>query len=303
MVLLLAASGAIAGVDPGLLGLVMPDAKALAGVQVDQAQASAFGRYLLGQFQAGGDFDKMVAASGFDPRRDLHEVLAATTADNHSLVLVRAVFQPSKITALAIAGGATSSSYRGIEVLTGKNSAQGFAFLDANTAAVGDTAMVKGAIDRRGTGAAFSGPLADKARAVSGANDAWVATLTPFADFAQKALQGAAPQNSVQANALATILQFSGGVRFGGGSVTLNGEALARSPQDAQSLADVLKFLASMAQAGGNDANQAKLGAVLNGAIIAADGPVLRVSLSVPEQQLEDLIKPQPRRAVARVRR
>src|SRR5262249_30087231 len=36
-----------AAVDPTLLGLVMPDAVAVAGVQVEQGQASPFGRFLL----------------------------------------------------------------------------------------------------------------------------------------------------------------------------------------------------------------------------------------------------------------
>src|SRR4051794_7610572 len=56
-----------AAVDPGLLSLMMPDAKAVSGIQVDQSQASPFGRYILSQMAPGADFSKIIAATGFDP--------------------------------------------------------------------------------------------------------------------------------------------------------------------------------------------------------------------------------------------
>ena len=296
--LILAASAAMAGVDPALLGLVMPEAKVVAGAQVDQAQASPFGRYLLGQFQPGADFDKLVAASGFDPRRDLREIVAASMLDNQSLVVVRGVFQPGRIAAMAVAGGATSSSYRGIELLSNLNQdGQSAAFLDASTAIAGTTAQVKAAVDRRMSNTTYSGALADKVRAVSGANDVWVVTQTPIADFLGQRTNGALPPNSPQAGAIGAIQQVAGGLRFGGDAVTLNGEALTRSNQDAQALVDVLKFVVSMVQLNNNNPNAAKLAAALNGATFTADGATLRLTLSVPQQQLEELMKPQPRGA------
>ena len=39
-------SGALPAADPRLLKLVMPDAKVLADVNVDQAKASPFGQYV-----------------------------------------------------------------------------------------------------------------------------------------------------------------------------------------------------------------------------------------------------------------
>ena len=42
---------AAAAVDPALLKLVMPDAKILSGIQVDQSAASPFGQYVLSQMQ------------------------------------------------------------------------------------------------------------------------------------------------------------------------------------------------------------------------------------------------------------
>ena len=44
-------SGALSAADPQLLNLVMPDAKVLAGVNVEQAKGTQFGQYVLNQLQ------------------------------------------------------------------------------------------------------------------------------------------------------------------------------------------------------------------------------------------------------------
>src|SRR3954454_4643447 len=65
--------------DPQLLSLVMPDAKVVAGVNVDQAKTSPFGQYVLSQMQLQDtEFQKLVMLTGFDPTRDVHELLVAT---------------------------------------------------------------------------------------------------------------------------------------------------------------------------------------------------------------------------------
>ena len=45
-------AGLLPAADPQLLNLVMPDAKMLADVNVDQAKASPFGQFVLAQIQA-----------------------------------------------------------------------------------------------------------------------------------------------------------------------------------------------------------------------------------------------------------
>src|SRR5580700_1979973 len=67
--------------DSQLLSLVMPDAKVLAGVNVDSAKASPFGMYVLTQLQSNNtQLQQLIALTGFDPTRDVDEVLAATDA-------------------------------------------------------------------------------------------------------------------------------------------------------------------------------------------------------------------------------
>ena len=42
-------SGVLSAADPQLLNLLMPDAKVIAGVNVDQAKGTQFGQYILDQ--------------------------------------------------------------------------------------------------------------------------------------------------------------------------------------------------------------------------------------------------------------
>ena len=186
LVFLLAAMPAMlveGAVDPALLSLVMPDAKIVAGVQVQQAQASALGQYLMSQIPASADFDKMVAATGFDPRRDLREIVAASPGTKDlGIVVGRGVFQPQRISGMAALSGGTVSNYKGQELIAGKGSMGSIAFLDASTVVLGDTASLKAAIDRRLTGGQPSADLRQRAIEASTRNDAWVVTATPLTD-------------------------------------------------------------------------------------------------------------------------
>src|ERR1035438_3965228 len=160
---------ASAGADPALLALVPPDAKMLVGIQVERTQASPLGKYLLSQVNLDSSTRQTMTAAGFDPTRDLHEILAASGDGLSALLLGRGTFQQAKLSAAAVAAGAVKSTYRGAEVLRldagAKNQAAGsLAFLDATTVAAGDEDAVKALLDRRAAGKPFSGPLTDRAR-------------------------------------------------------------------------------------------------------------------------------------------
>jgi len=298
------APAAFAGVDPALMALVMPDAKVLVGMQVSQAQTSPVGQYLLSQVQIDPNTNRIMTAAGFDPRRDLRELLAASGDNLAGLVVGRGTFQPAKISKAAVQAGAVLSKYRGVDLLTiaetprpaakdnakDKPVAGSFAFLDASTVAAGSAEAVKAAIDRHASGAVFSGQLAEKARQISVANDAWVATLTP-----PPALSNAAQGSQLGPiqNVLQSALQVSAGLKFAATHVTLSAEVLTRSAQDAQSMADLLKFFAGMLQAGrSQDPNAPKGPSLAEATQISSNGPVMHVVISVPEQLMEQFMVP-----------
>lgn len=309
--LLAAAATATAAVDSVLLNLVMPDARILSGIQVDQSVASPFGQYLLTQIQ-GGDaaFQKFILATGFDPRHDLNQVLAATNSDGTStpssvLALCRGTFVPSQILAAAIAQGGVVTTYHGFSIIaapvatltgTGANTASpgtassntAMVFLDGTTAAAGDIASVEAAIDRYLSPTTYSTPLGQKAQAVSVTNQAWFATTTPLSVFLGGKLGGTSLNGVSQNNLLQSVLQASGGVNFGSAAVTVTGDAVTSSSQNAQALVDVLKFLVSMIPS-----SDPKAASLASSATFSVNGATAHLSLSLPEQQIEQLFMPE----------
>ena len=65
--------------DQQLVNMVMPDAKVVAGINVDSARNSPFGSFLLRQAsENNAELQKFIQASGFNPQTDLNEILIAT---------------------------------------------------------------------------------------------------------------------------------------------------------------------------------------------------------------------------------
>jgi len=272
-------------VDPALLNLVMPDAKVIAGVRVSQAQASPFGQFLLSQFSIATQRDKLVQTTGFDPLRDLDEVVVASTGGNSGVVIGKGVFQPGRVTsALGLLGG-QPVTYKGLQLLSGNGTAAGaITFLDASTIAVGQTADLKALIDRKTSGGLYTGTLANSVRDASGNFDAWFVADSPTS------LVGAGmPQNQdLPVRVMQSIKQISGGVRFGGSTINVTADAQTSSTQDAQALVDVFRFLLAMVD------NDPKAAAIAHNIQFAANGSTARVSFEMPEKDAETLFLQRP---------
>jgi hypothetical protein len=280
---LLVSATAGAAVDPKLLGLVMPEAKVLYGVQVQQTLASPFGQFAISHLPQNDAMKHFQAATGFDLQRDLREiVVASSTAGNLGdspdvLVLASGAFAPEKVLALATVIGAKVSDYGGVAMITPpqQRDARVFAFLDSSTIAIGSEAAVRGAIDRHATLAIFSGPLFQKAVDASATHDAWFATVTPLTDLIPAGSTG----GFNPATLLQSVMESWVGVHFDSSGVTLSAEALTHSATEAQGLAGMFMLVSGMVK--GTPA------AMLQNAQVSANGPVMRVILTVPEEDLE----------------
>src|SRR5215472_12570406 len=184
--LVMVGTGLLSAADTQLLDLVMPDAKILAGVNVVLAKTSPFGLYLVAQIQ-GQDkqLQEIEAQTGFDPTRDLHELLLASTGTQphgSGLTLARGTFKPEKIDAAAQYAGGVSESYKGVTIVEDSKRNTGFAFLNANVAIAGDVASVKGAIDRQTRQtlpAMLPAALLVKVNQLSSMEDAWAISEVP----------------------------------------------------------------------------------------------------------------------------
>jgi hypothetical protein len=296
----LAASSAFAAIDPVLLNLAPPNSTALAGIQVDQGLNSSLGQYLLAQLKPNTQLDSFITLTGFDPRRDLKQVLVAAAGtqgvNNHAgLVLGRGVFETSKLSAAVSIGGGTKTTYSGIDIYSSKDDdMNSVAFLDSSTVAIGDATSVKGAIDRFRAGSSVRADLAQRAIDQSNLYQAWFVTTSM--DQLSTGISATAPGSPVPVNALQSILQAAGGLKLGADAVTFGVEAVTRTDKDAQSLVDVVKFFASMIQMNRNtDPNAQRAAAIIDTATITATGTTMRVNVAVPQQDIMQFLNQQPK--------
>ena len=284
---------AASAADPQLLKLLMPDAKVVSGFDVDRVKATPFGQFFLSQLPSDSGFNEMVALSGFDPRRDIHEVLMASPGDaqkKSGLLVVRGTFDTARIATLIQSSGQPVELYKGIGIFgTAKGGpggvSQGAAFLDTSIAVMGDLDSVRGVIDRRNGGGGPGAELTNRIVRTSANQDAWVVSLAPVSAFAP-----AMPDRNIgaalQGDLIKAIEQSSGGVRFGS-VIEINGELTARTSQDASSLADVLKFFMSMAQANA----PAGPAAIIKNLTVSAEANAVKLSVAISEIELESLIR------------
>lgn len=275
--------------DQALLNLVPRDAKMIAGVDAERARNSALGQRVIAGMKDNSDFQNFVAATGFDPRRDLREVIVASEAaqpGGNAIVVARGVFDASRIARFAQEKGAVSSIYQGVEIWRGEghHGDGAVAFLDSSIAVAGPEGAVRAALDRRTAGTAFKGALAARVAEWSAKNDAW---------FVSSSIPVPAADGQRAGFNLESVKEASGGVRFGP-VVEVTAEAIARSDKDAASLADVVRGLAAMVRM-----NQDKTGddllKLLDGMQVTTDGPSLRVSIQLPQELLEKMLD-QPKR-------
>src|SRR5579863_971590 len=145
-------AGTLPAVDQNLLNLVMPDAKVVAGVNVLTAENSPFGQYVISQFAGNANFTVAVTQMGFDPTKDVNEVLTASNGVKGSpsgLAMATGTFNVSAITTAAVTGNVVTETYNGINLLEDTQKAGAVAFLTSTLVVAGDIASVKAAIDRQ----------------------------------------------------------------------------------------------------------------------------------------------------------
>lgn len=283
-----------------LLQMVPSEATVIGGIHVDRTVGSAFGQFVLSQMNTSDrDFQEMIEATGFDPRRDLREVVVAGVSANMErgpgLVLARGVFNGPQIFAAVRAKSGrqgTETTYRGVPILIhgGPKHSAALAIVDGSLALAGNADLVRAALDRR-AGVGSAPALGGKAGTLDAQYDAWMVTNGVF----RGPLAAAAPGNTGRSNGMALnlegITETSGGVTFSD-PVRFNGEAIARSDKDAQALADVLRFVSSLAQLNsGNTSEIATIQALLGSLDIRTAGNVTKLSFALPVVDLERLLK------------
>ena len=303
-------AGALQAADPQLLSLVMPDAKILAGVNVTQAKSSPFGQFLIAQAVTNQHLSEISVKTGFDPTRDLDELLVASNGAQSNashLVLARGTFNIDQINVAAKAAGATSEVYNTITIVENPKRGDAFAFLSSTLAVAGGVADVKGAIDRKRAIDQQTAPAPFDAGLMVAVNsltteDAWAVSLVPPPAIKPPANAPNVP--AVPSTVFQNVQQAQGGVCFSsacnnpGAEVVLTAELQADTVENATALANVLQFLMNLGQMQAQQNSQAA--AALKLVTISASGKKVNVSANVPEGQLEAIVQSVPHPKVER---
>ena len=295
-ILILPIFASIAGaVDPVLLDQVMPEAKVFVGINFAGISTSPLGQMVLAQSEAASEQIKALKRTiGFDPLKDLREVLIASTGeakDSRSLVLLRGTFP--KIEALASAAGTPMQSYKGIPVLSMKQQASlmMLALLDPSTIAVGDQMSVQAAIDRQGVNAGLDSKLVARVQEMSRQYDFWMVGKVPEGALPAASAPGQQFGGLMQGDIVKSVVEFGGGVKLGP-ELTIAGEAVTKTEKDATALADVLRLFIGMAQMSAQkDPKAANSMAFLQKLNLRAEGNVAKMSLTIPAAALEKAVQ------------
>lgn len=293
---------AVAGfsADAALLRMIPANSAFLAGIHADQIKTSRFGQFLLDQLKSEeANMNKFIDATGFDPRRDLTELIVASSdasGKGKSVVFARGRFDTNRITSFASTSGAKPTTYNGVSIMAGGEGVKTgwLAVLDSATAIAGDQDGVKSAIDRYksntpGIDAATIARIND----LSARYDAWMIStgVARIADDIQSPQVGGMMNN----NLFASMQSVLGGVRFGT-NVEVMAEATMRSEKDATAMVDVIRFLAGMLQLNTqNDKRAAELATLLDKMQLSSSGTQFKLSLMIPEDALEGIVKPAAR--------
>jgi hypothetical protein len=294
------ATGALASVDNGLVALIPSNSKLVAGIDVVQCRSSQFGQFLLSKSQADDEhLNEFMTQTGFDPRRDLDSVLVTSTDDGGKTsafaILARGSFDQSKITSLAISKGAVASSYKGISLLVSKEHDQqvAIAFPDTGLAVMGDLASVHQVIQNLSAPASLDVDLTNQIDAIGTNNDAWFVS-TNGAGMLGKDFSATTGQNAGQMQALQSVHSASGGVKFGT-TVAVTFDAGTRSEQDARSLTDVVRFMASMVQMQRQqDPRAGIVASAMDNMQLTTNGPSVHIAFSMSEKNLEQIADMRP---------
>ena len=284
-------AGSLFAADPELVSLARPDSKVMAGVNVEQVRLSPFGQFLLSQtvLLPEKDLQELIETAGFDPRRDLREILVSSNGQpgNSGIVLARGTFDVPKIVEAARAGGATIDTYKGVSIIQKKNQ-ESLAFPDSTVAIMGSDADVRAAIDRKSAPTAISSALAVEVNQMSTTEDAWfVSTVSPAQLQPQAPAAGAGPGPFA---ILSKVQQASGGVKFGA-NVQVSLQAISETDQDASAIAAVLKSMGVASDLFLPGDQYVAAASLLKSLNVTADGPVTKISLSIPEPSIEQMIQ------------
>ena len=265
------------GVDATLAALVPPDATVLSGIRMEAVRTTPLYGKLLAS-QALPRLDDFARQTGFDPRRDVRELLIASSGAD-ALVAARGTFNVHSFE------GATRSSYKGYTVYARENGA--VALIDNSTAVAGPLASVHAALDRYTSGDR-TGPaeLLARARQIPNQNQIW-SVSNGFENLITRNI----PQEGNAAN-IGRILQSLENTTLAldlrtGVNGYINGGC--RTEQDAKNLGDAARGLVGLGRLSVPE-NQPELLRLWDGIKVDQQQRTVKITVAIPQDLIDKLV-------------
>lgn len=278
--------------DPALLDFIMPDARVVVGIDIAHIRSSPLNAsFSNGVQNANPEIQKLMDAAGFDPLRDLQEILFASPGigkNPPALLVARGTFDIAKLRAFAESAGSKISDFGGVPILSDPEKDSGaFALLD-NIILGGNRAQVEAAIGRRGRGLILNTEMATRIAALSHRYDAWLVSIAPLATMASSLPPDAKVEGLTTTEALRAIEQFSLGISMSS-DLSLAAELVMVNAKAAGSIADGLQMLMGIAQKGAQE--EPGLMSVLKNLNLGVDRNVVHLGFTVPVAEVEKAVQ------------
>jgi hypothetical protein len=265
------------GIDSTLAALVPPDATMLSGVRMEAIRATPLYRKMLAQ-QALPQLDDFARQTGFDPRRDVRELLIASNG-NGVLMAARGAFN------LRAIEGSVKSSYKGYTLYASESRAVGL--IDNSTAIAGPLTAVRAAIDRyKARDSARPTELLARARQIPPENQVW-----SVSNGFENLLTMTIPQQGNAANVGRILRSLENATAAADFRTGVNGyiNGLCRSDQDAKNLGDAARGLVGLGRLSVPE-NQPELLKLWDGIKVDQQQRTVKITIAIPEELVDKLI-------------
>ena len=283
LLFLAAAAAAQPRVDNVLVRMVPPGSQSLAGAHMDQLKTTEFYRKLVEQRKL-SQVDRFARETGFDPRRDVRELLFASTPTG-GVLLARGAFplHPQVSDTKPLRHGKYT-----IQTSGQTSGATGFCILDTTLAAAGDLQSVESALDEWTSGPHTGAqPLLGRARGVDPQSQFW-GVSAGFAGFLADNMPGAGRGidfSKIFQGLEDTWFQASFATGF---QALVHGSTATE--QDAVSLRDTMKGLIGFGRLSVPE-NQPEMLKLWDGIMVEQEGRAVSIHADIPENLVDRLVR------------
>ena len=229
------------------------------------------------------ELDDFAKKTGFDPRKDVQELLAASDGSD-TVVLARGAFQVQP------PPGFRKSVYKAVTIYSQQDGA--FAILDRSTAVAGVERAVRKAIDQKQSGATGAKPLLDRARALPAGGQIWY-VANGWGTLPDRL--GSAPGNLSNMGRLFQSIQSATATVDLRSGVAASAQGECRTEQDAKNLGDAARGMVGLGRLSVPE-NQPQMLRVFDGIKVDQQQRTISVNVQIPPDLLDQLIKMTDRR-------